>query len=387
MFPRVTRLFFQVNVLLLPLLLGCSSKELTRPRVKDLLAGNTAFTEQVTALPLNYQNQGRHDPGEVEDLWKFDRGVGVYTLTPKGHTYFAQDFRAMTSAPLAKPTKREILEVTGIAGPPQGGENFKVATFTWRYADLPEVVARYTGESVTHEGEAAFQLFDDGWRVQEIHLHEHQKLADFHWPPELEQKLQKQLESQKFTSDQALQLAKPAIDDYEPVLNFSFHPAWNIPVTHGLTGAPLNGESIKTFLGVLKKYGIGAAEAAPSSGYMQAGTLTPPAAWSQFERKPRYNDGKSYAIFEKKDVRVTAFNYEGPDSENASLNVEVSYSQCTPVCTLAKELEALPPFDHGGRVPEKIFYSYPSNGWKEKDTGTVYFQREPGGTWKVSGVR
>lgn len=361
-----------------------------RPRVKDLLAENAAFTEQVAELPLHYQNQGRHDPGEVEDLWRFSRNFGEvarYTLTPKGNTYFAHDFSATEAAPLAKPIKREILEVTGVTSPPQGGESFKVATFTWRYADLPEVVARYTGESVSHQGEAAFQFFDDGWRVQEVDLHEHEGLPGFQWSLELQQKLQQQLESQKFTSEQALQLAQPAIADYESVLNFSLNSAWNIPVKHGLTGAPLNGESIKTFLGVLNKYGIGTPEAAPSSGYMQAGTLTPPATWSQFERKPRYTGVKSYAFFATKDVRLVTFNYDGPDSDNASINLEVTYSQCTPVCALAKELEALPRFDYGGTAVEKIFYSYPANGWKEKDSGTVYFQSSPDGTWKVSGVR
>lgn len=381
-------------MLTLLLLVGaCSSKDLSRSKVADLLKENDVFTKEVTALPLQEdgRSQGKHDAGDVEGIWKMTRNFGDYaryTLTPQGRELFARDFGANEPAPLAHPVKRELLEVTGITSPPMAGESVKTATFTWHYAGLAPVIARYTGEdSAIHSGEVECQLFDDGWRIQELELHELQGRTAFQWPPDLQQRLQQELEAKRFTGDRALALAKTALVDYEPVLNFSFHPAWNIPERHGLTGQPLNADKIQEFLALLRRHKVEITDAGARGGYYQAAALAPPGGWSQYERKPRYTGGKSYAVFTASEVRVTAFNYSGPDSDNASLALDIQYSGCTPACELAKALEAMPSFDFGGKATDKVFYSYPQKAWPERDSGMVYFQRAKDDSWKVSGVR
>ncbi|HEY2291406.1 MAG TPA: hypothetical protein VGM86_11955 [Thermoanaerobaculia bacterium] len=379
---------------LLALLTSCSSKDLTRPRVADLIKANAEFAKPVVALPLQEEGkiQDNHDAGQVEGIWNVTRSFGEatrYTLTANGRKYFAQDFTAIESAPLAQAAKRELIEVTGITSPPQGGESLKIATFTWHYAGLPELVARYTGEEgVTHNGEAAFQLFDDGWRLQDLALHEHQNLAAFRWSPELQQQLYSQLAALRLKPDHGLELAKAALVDREPVLNFSFHPAWNIPTAHGLTGQALNTDKLKTFMALLGRYHIdttGAGQPSPGTAYYEVPALSPPSGWESFERKPRYTDGKSYAVFQTSEVRMIKF--VDLDTENANAEVEVTYSGCTPACELANALEALPNFDYGGRAVEKVFYGYPAQKWPQKVSSTVYFQRPSEGAWKVSDIR
>jgi hypothetical protein len=386
--PMVTAPF------LLMLLISCSSKDLTRPRVADLIKANAAFAEPVVALPLQEEGrlQDNHDAGQVEGIWTATRNFGEptrYTLTTKGREYFARDFSANESAPLAQAAKRELIEVTGITSPPQGGESLKIATFTWHYAGLPELVAQYTGEEgVTHNGEAALQLFDDGWRLQELDLHEHQNRAAFRWSPELQQQLYRQLAALRLKADHGLELAKAALVDQEPVLNFSLHPAWNIPTAHGLTGQELNTDKIKTFLALLGRYHVdatGAGQPSPGTAYYEVQALSPPSNWESFERKPRYTDVKSYAVFPNSEVRMISF--VDLDTENASAEVEVTYSGCTPACELANALEALPNFDYGGTAVEKVFYGYPAEKWQQKVLSKVYFQRPPEGAWKVSGIR
>ena len=380
-------------LILLVLLISCSSKDLTRPRVADLIKANAAFVEPVVALPLQEEGrlQDNHDAGQVEDIWNVTRNLGEarYTLTPKGHEFFAQDFSVNELAPLAQATKRELIEVTGITSPPQGGESLKIATFTWHYARLPELVARYTGEEgVTHNGEAALQLFDDGWRLQELDLHEHQNLAAFRWSPELQQQLYRQLAALRLQPDHGLELAKAALVDREPVLNFSLHPAWNIPTAHGLTGQALNTDKLQTFMAFLGRYHVdatGAGKPSPGTACYQVPALSPPSGWESFERKPRYTGVKSYAVFPTSEVRMISF--VDFDTENANADVEVTYSGCTPACELANALEALPNFDYDGRAVEKVFYDYPTQKWQQKVLSKVYFQRPPEGPWKVSGIR
>lgn len=199
----------RASLLLLLLLLACSH-DLTRSRVADLIRTHATFAAPVVALPL--QEEGlftfglERDAGVIEGIWtrsiRSDFSIR-YTLTSKGRQYFARDFSAQERMPLGQPARRELLEVTGITTPPMGGEAAKLATFTWQYAGLSPVIARYAGEaSVIHEGEALFQLFDDGWRLQQLELHDLEGRIPFQWSPDLEHQAQQA---------QALQELPPAI--------------------------------------------------------------------------------------------------------------------------------------------------------------------------------
>jgi hypothetical protein len=382
-----------ITSLLFMLIAGCWSKELTRPKVADLITLDTRFAEPVAALPLQREGrfQGKYDAGQVEGLWNITRSTGNITnsLTPKGRETFASDFGAYAPAPLTQPAKRELVEVTGITSPPQAGEGVRLATFTWRYTGLSDIAARYTGEQgVVHNGQAVFQLFDDGWRLRNLALNEDQGLVAFQWSPELQQQLYRQLALLRLQSDRGLELAKAALAEQEPVLNFSLHPAWNIPTAHGLTGQPLNSGKIKDFMALLASYHVNATGAGqPNRGtaYYQVQALSPPSGWETFERKPRYTNTKSYAVFSTSEVRLTQF--VDRSTEDAFAEVEITYSGCTPACELANALQGLPNFDHGGKVVEKIFNNYPDHEWPQKVTRTVYFQRPSDGEWQVSAIR
>lgn len=382
-----------IGSLVFTLLAGCSSKELTRPKVSDLINSDARFAGPVAALPLQQEGrfQQNHDAGQVEGLWDARRAQGntILVLTQKGREVFANDFGVYDPAPLTSPAKREIVEVTGITSPPMGGESVKLATFTWRYAGLSDIAARYTGEQgVVHNGEAALQLFDDGWRLQNLDLNEHQGLVAFQWSPQLQEQLYRQLAALRLQSSRGLELAKASLAEQEPVLNFSFHPAWNIPTKHGLTGQSLNTDKIAAFMALLSRHQVtatGAGQPSRGTAYYQVQALSPPNSWDSFERKPRYSGGKSYAVFTAADVRLVSFVDQS--TEEALGEVEISYSGCTPACDLANALRQLPTFDYGGNAVEKIFYSFPQQDWPQKVTRTVYFKRPTDGDWRVASIR
>lgn len=129
----------------------------------------------------------------------------------------------------------------------------------------------------------------------------------------------------------------------------------------------------------------GAGQPSRGTAYYQVQALSPPARWDSSERKPRYTNGKSYAVFTIADVRLV--NFVDQSTENAFAEVEVSYSGCTPACALASSLRQLPNFDYGGKAIEKIFYGLPQQEWPQKVTRTVYFKRPTDGDWQVASIR
>jgi hypothetical protein len=63
--------------------------------------------------------------------------------------------------------KREIVEVTGISEPKEGG-NTAQAKFTWRLVPLNDIGKAMSLDTKNVEGDAVLQKFDDGWRVVNI---------------------------------------------------------------------------------------------------------------------------------------------------------------------------------------------------------------------------
>lgn len=375
------------------MLTTCTSKELTRPKVAELVKAEISFATPVGALPLQEKGRVRAniDAGEVEGLWHVTTGgwPSKFILTEKGHKFFDHDFSTQEKAPLKEPARRTLVEITGITSPPGGGESTKLATFSWRYDKLSELVGRYTGEgSATHQGEVALQLFDDGWRLERIVLNEGENLSPFTWPPELEQILQKQREARRLSAPQALELAKAALKDYEPVVTLNQHPAWNIPATNPL-GQHLtaNEDGVKALQKIMANYKVSANGVENHSGYIQVSDLEPPADWGQYERKAQFVGNKSYAVFSSAEVRLD--KVESPeDSDTASASVTITYGACTPPCQLFKELQQAVIFQRAGSGLDMVFLKrYQDGQWKTQDNGVVYFKRSPEGVWQVTGVR
>jgi hypothetical protein len=66
--------------------------------------------------------------------------------------------------------KREIVEVTGISDVQNPMGAFSEATFTWHWAAASDVGKAMNIDKKIYKGEALFQKFDDGWRIQKIHF-------------------------------------------------------------------------------------------------------------------------------------------------------------------------------------------------------------------------
>jgi len=76
-----------------------------------------------------------------------------------------------------------LVEVTGIA---DGVSGLKEVQFTWKYEGLPDVVARYTGQGTQpHSGTSVVRLYDDGWRVEGLHLLENARVPFPGFPQEV----------------------------------------------------------------------------------------------------------------------------------------------------------------------------------------------------------
>jgi hypothetical protein len=133
------------------------------------------------------------DAGVVEGLWTINTNkeqqswhpLKNLSLTQKGQKFFSKDWKLVT------PAKREVVELTGISDALMV-QNVKKADFKWRYVNLPEVVARYTGQSdALNDGKARFQLYDDGWRVLEFNVMETGR-KPFVWTTSLEEEADRQ---------------------------------------------------------------------------------------------------------------------------------------------------------------------------------------------------
>ncbi len=174
-------------VLILLGAIACSN-QLTRPKAEQLINDRPDFasTSKIALTESGIKRDGL-DAGALEGLWILKSGRRQ--LTEKGGQFFAD-----TTGALVHPATRRVVEVTGIADVP-GAQNLKEVDFTWKYKDLPDVVERYTGQSATPDtGEAVMQLFDDGWRVQQLNFQESSR-APFQWTDSL----MKQLEAEKLS--------------------------------------------------------------------------------------------------------------------------------------------------------------------------------------------
>jgi hypothetical protein len=192
-----------VLVVFSSVLAACNSNELSRKQAAILInryptfasTNNVALQEQGRLRPGTSQ-----DAGIVEGLWNVqnnafgwrhieltEKGKQFFSLTKQGEQFFTEGWQ------LIKPAKREVVEVTGITDVPMA-KNVKEAGFKWRYVDLPEVVARYTGQGESpHDGKAALQLYDDGWRVTEIAVHETGR-QPFVWTKSMEEEANREWE-------------------------------------------------------------------------------------------------------------------------------------------------------------------------------------------------
>ena len=106
-------------------------------------------------------------PNLFQDLWTRGPNADPLVLTEKGRSLFSKK-DGFTIVVTKRKVKRRVLEITGITAVPQFGESFKAVEYesAWDWDDMPaEIKSCHTSWPPSHS-RALFQLYDDGWRVQ-----------------------------------------------------------------------------------------------------------------------------------------------------------------------------------------------------------------------------
>jgi hypothetical protein len=166
---------------------GCDSRELTRSRAARLIEGS-----QSTAVGCQFPFEVA-DKGESLGLWTFHekspsevglvataKGKAIFFFNREGMTRDVDWWRFTRSEGiwLYIPVRYHVVSVTGIAKGPV--ENFAEIEFQWTpdFNSVPAEI-RQLGDLTTlkchkkwggtvetvFKGDAAVQLFDDGWRI------------------------------------------------------------------------------------------------------------------------------------------------------------------------------------------------------------------------------
>lgn len=134
-------------------------KSLSRAEAIKVIERNAKFSP-LSAIPMSLGafRMGLNDGSWVLVGQKFKLAKGLEAhftgIAPNNHVW-------------AKvPLKRKIVEVTGIT---EDWPNTRTVLFTWRFTNLSETVAKYTGlNTANHSSKAYLKLYDDGWRVERL---------------------------------------------------------------------------------------------------------------------------------------------------------------------------------------------------------------------------
>ncbi len=183
--PGLRRQLFAALMLLVAAGWGCDRilGRLSREKVKELVEGHTDFSP-VVGVYLRQPTEAAVTGGILEGLWKL-RGEWPeprLVLKPRGLKVFRSIRPAGEGALIGElqvPVKRRVVSITGVK---DVGKIRKEAEFTWALDEgLPPMVARLTVVafgSAPQQGRAAFEKFDDGWRLVKLET-DLPKLAPF----------------------------------------------------------------------------------------------------------------------------------------------------------------------------------------------------------------
>ncbi len=161
---RDRRLGLAIFLFVLPFLIlgGCGKKELSRNAAEKIISSSADFSRTISILKFHeygLEKAMKHGVWEAANYQP--------RLTSHGSEFFAGISRDRLE--LREPARGRV-KVTGISdaiglGGSSGG--VKEAQFTWDYESLPSVAKRYVVAG--GGGRALFRLYDDGWRLEELH--------------------------------------------------------------------------------------------------------------------------------------------------------------------------------------------------------------------------
>jgi len=161
---RVNRVIWCVAIV--SFCVGCTSNtgELTRSKALRILQGSKEVATPTAAIPVS---QDGFKLAQQEGWWqKIDWRTGEITAEP-ARQYFIRYYYLGATAEVRNPLTRKVLNITGVSDIPLG-KGMKEVDFEWQFSDVPAYVDKYAGLSQKFAGAAAFKLYDDGWRVEEV---------------------------------------------------------------------------------------------------------------------------------------------------------------------------------------------------------------------------
>lgn len=140
------------------MLQACSSQDLDRETAESLILESSeaaGLGMRVSAV------QGYMDEGEAQGLWSTER-----TSVPVLSAQASQHINQLASDHLVPSVSQSInVTVTGVTAT-DDNSTVSSADFSWKYKDLPNVIRRVAIPGGL--GTAAFQRFDDGWRLAQV---------------------------------------------------------------------------------------------------------------------------------------------------------------------------------------------------------------------------
>jgi hypothetical protein len=186
----------------------------------------------------------------------------------------------------------------------------------------------------------------------------------------------------------ALELAKGMIrEGSQPWIEVDRWPAWNLPIWQGFTRTK-NKETtatVEAIKKILERYGFSLNNLHDYSGYYEVDEIVPPRSWAKYALSTRtlsmgHYPLPVYALAEQVNWDIVSVSH--PSETQAIAEVRLTYTGCTPICSMVKELRSLP--IASGRL---IFRNYSGADWSMTSTAHVFYQWRLDEGWKATGAQ
>jgi hypothetical protein len=179
------------------------------------------------------------------------------------------------------------------------------------------------------------------------------------------------------TVEQALELAKTVTAGDRPQLVFETRVSMAATLEEISNGQARR--RLEQLRGLLGRHGV---QGTPLADGWSGLTLEAPSAWDPF-RLP----SKAYALSERVDAELTDFVQESEEQWRGTLRS--TYTGCTPICALVKELEAfdVPSWRHADQISSFVFRNLPRKGWRTEQTRRITFLWNARGGWGITAIQ
>lgn len=186
----------------------------------------------------------------------------------------------------------------------------------------------------------------------------------------------------------ALQLAKKVINEgNQPWVELDRWPAWNLRATALFNTTPLqeSASAVASIKQILGEYGAILKNLHTYSGYYEVDEVVPPQGWSKYALSTRSSAWGRYplpvyALTEQLTWDIVSISQ--PREDQALAEVRITYSGCTPICSMVKEFWALPEW-----IGRLVFRNYTGHEWAMANSSRVFYQWHIDDGWKATGAQ